>query len=115
MQKIIKARFYKTDEIGTEPVREWLLGLTPDERRAIGHDMRLVELGWPIGMPLCRALGEGLFEVRSSLRNRIARILFCVADGEMWLLHGFIKTTQKTPPQDARLARQRMTRLLGGK
>ncbi len=114
MQKVIHARFFRTSATGPEPVREWLLDLTPEERRTVGHDILLVEIGWPIGMPVCRPLGEGLFEVRSRLENRIARVLFCVADGEMWLLHGFIKTTQKTPTQDMRLARQRMRELLGG-
>ena len=47
-------------------------------------------------MPLCRNLGEGLWEVRSSLPSRrIARVLFCLVKGEMVLLHGFIKKTQK--------------------
>ncbi len=114
MQKILQARFFRSSAAGPEPVREWLLELTPEERREVGHDIRLVEMGWPIGMPTCRPLGEGLFEVRSRLGNRIARVLFCIAHGEMWLLHGFVKTTQKTPVQDMRLARQRMRELLGG-
>ena len=97
MQKVINARFFRISAAGPEPVREWLLDLTSEERRTVGHDIRLVEIGWPIGMPVCRPLGEGIFEVRSRLENRIARVLFCVADGEMWLLHGFIKTTQKRP------------------
>ncbi len=78
------------------------------------YDIHLVELGWPVGMPVCRPLGDGLFEVRSQLDNRIARVIFCVADGDMWLLHGFIKTTQKIPVQDMRIARQRKSELLGG-
>jgi phage-related protein len=68
-----------------------------------------VEFGWPLGMPYCRPLGHGLWEVRSDLtRGRIARVIFCIVDGEMILLHGFEKKTQKTPPQDIALALRRM-------
>jgi phage-related protein len=49
-------------------------------------------------MPLCRALRDGLWEVRSDLTsNRIARVLFSVQQGELLVLHGFIKKSQKTP------------------
>jgi phage-related protein len=66
-----------------------------------------VEFGWPIGMPVCRALGDGICEVRTSLvQNRIARVLFYIdKKGRMVLLHGFIKKTQKTPDEDLELAR----------
>jgi phage-related protein len=59
-------------------------------------------------MPLCRALGEGPWEVRSSLpSNRIARVLFSVHQGRILALHGFIKKTRKTPDEDLALARRR--------
>jgi phage-related protein len=65
----------------------------------------------PIGArwtPLCRALGEGLWEVRSDVtQGRIARVLFCIHEGRMVLLHGFIKKTQKTPAGDLNLALKR--------
>lgn len=80
-------------------------------RRSIGEDIRTVEKGWPIGMPVCRSLGNSLFEVRTNLKNTIARIIFCIGNGEMWLLHGFIKKTPQTPPQDLDLARQRKKEL----
>ncbi|MFO1083222.1 MAG: type II toxin-antitoxin system RelE/ParE family toxin [Reyranellaceae bacterium] len=67
-----------------------------------------VQYRWPIGMPLCRSLGEGLWEVRSDLpRNRIARVLFAVMDDRIVAHHGFIKKTQKTPADDLALARRR--------
>ena len=71
-------------------------------------DLMQVQFGWPVGMPLCRAIGDGLWEVRTSLANgRIGRVIFCFADGELIALHGFIKKTQKTPPQDIETAKKR--------
>ena len=103
------ASFYRSDS-GREPVREWLKGLEPEDRKAIGEDIKDVEFAWPIGMPLVRSLGRELWEVRSSLpRGRIARILFCVDQGRMVLLHGFIKKSQKTSPHDIDLALKRRT------
>jgi phage-related protein len=78
------------------PVREWILSLSKEDRREIGGDIQKVEFGWPIGMPYCRSLGHSLWEVRTDLTgSRIARIIFCLSEGEMVLLHGFIKKTQK--------------------
>src|SRR5271157_1906515 len=86
---------------GAEPVRDWLRGLSAEDRQVLGRDLRLVEMGWPVRMPLCRPLGGGLWEVRSSLAsNRIARVIFCAAHGHMILLHGFIKKTQQTPQSE---------------
>ena len=80
-----------------------------DDRRTIGEDIKDVEFAWPIGMPLVRSLGGGIWEVRSSLpRGRIARVLFCVERECMVLLHGFMKKTQKTPARDIDLAIERM-------
>ncbi|MEL6263374.1 MAG: type II toxin-antitoxin system RelE/ParE family toxin [Cyanobacteria bacterium J06626_6] len=78
------------------------------DRKTIGVDIKTVEFGWPVGMPTCRPMGKGLYEVRSSLSgNRIARVLFCIYDGQMILLHGFIKKSKKTPKQDLDLALDR--------
>lgn len=105
--KVLQARFYRTAG-GAEPVRDWLKGMDEDDRRQIGIDIRKVEFGWPIGMPTCRALGRGLWEVRSDLSGkRIARVIFAIADGEMALLHGFIKKTQKTPADELELSLKR--------
>ena len=106
--KRLPAKFYATAS-GREPVREWLRDLAPMARRAIGLDVMRVEYGWPVGMPLCRSLGRGLWEVRSNLPDgRIARVIFCEQAGAMVLLHGFIKKTQKTPPQEIEMAWKRM-------
>lgn len=99
--------FFRTDN-GTEPVRDWLLGLSEGDRHTVGLDLMRVQFGWPVGMPLCRTLGKGLWEVRSNISDgRIARVLFCFAEGELIALHGFIKKTQKTPEQDIKLALKR--------
>lgn len=110
-QKRITARFYRLPS-GTEPVREWLLSLSREDRLVIGTDIKTVEFGWPVGFPVCRSLGDGLWEVRSSLTNRIARVLFYIQGDTMWLLHGFVKKQQKTPPQDLALARKRMREVI---
>jgi phage-related protein len=96
---------------GKEPVREWLLELTREERKVIGEDLKTVQFGWPLGMPVVRPLGDGLFEVRSNLDDRIARVIFVAADGLMVLLHAFLKKTQKTPPDELELARKRLAQL----
>src|SRR5581483_7074671 len=86
----------------------WLQGLLAENRKRIGEDIKTVEFGWPIGMPVCRPLGDGIYEVRTSLgQNRIARVLFYIdRRGRMVLLHGFIKKTQKTPREDLDLAKK---------
>lgn len=105
--KKIPAVFYRSAG-GAEPVRDWLKELDQVDRRIVGHDVGKAEFGWPVGMPLCRALGGGLWEVRSNLpHGRIARVIFCVSQSRMVLLHGFEKKTQKTPPADLDLARKR--------
>ena len=110
-EKILPACFYQT-EANNEPVRDWLKDLNKDDRIAIGSDIKTVEFGWPIGMPTCRPLGKGLYEVRSNLpSNRIARTIFCIYLGQMVILHGFIKKTQKTPKQDLDLALERKSKL----
>lgn len=105
--KRLPASFYAT-ATGHEPVREWLKTLDPADRKTIGEDIKDVEFSWPIGMPLCRALGKGLWEVRSDLPGgRIARVLFCAHEGHMVLLHGFMKKTQKTSAAAIELASKR--------
>lgn len=109
----IPVRFYRT-AAGREPVLDWLRKLEKEDRHMIGLDLMRVQFGWPIGMPLVRNLGEGLWEVRSDLRgDRIARLLFCFDKGMLVVLHGFIKKTQKTRPNDLDLARRRMKEVTG--
>ncbi len=88
-------------------MREWLKSLSREDRKRIGEDIKTVEFGWPVGMPVCRPIGNAIYEVRTSLaQNRIARVFFYIdKKGRMVLLHGFIKKTQKTPREDLELAR----------
>jgi phage-related protein len=102
--------FFKT-ETGTEPVRDWLLTLTKEERKNIGDDILKVQYCWPIGKPLVDGIGNGLWEVRCRLDDRIARILFYAEGRQMILLHGFIKKTQKLPKQELDLAIKRKKQL----
>ena len=100
--------FYRT-AAGAEPVREWLRGLDADDRNAIGQDLMRVQFRWPVGMPLCRPLGAGLWEIRTTLsKNRIARVLFFADGDRIGVLHGFIKKTRKTPIDAIALAVTRM-------
>ena len=109
----IPVRFYWASS-GTEPVLEWLRALPREDRRAIGIDLMRVQVGWPIGMPLVRSLGDGLWEVRTTLPSlRIARLLLCFHEGAIIVLHGFLKKTQKTPPDDLELARRRKREVAG--
>lgn len=106
--KKLPAAFYATAS-GNEPVREWLKDLDVEDRRTVGQDIATAEFGWPVGMPLSRSLGKGLFEIRSNISDRrIARVIFAVVDRQMVLLHGFVKKTKKTPKPDLALAAKRL-------
>jgi phage-related protein len=98
--------FYRT-LAGGGVVLDWPKGLPDGDRAIIGQDLMRVQFRWPVGMPLCRPLGDGLWEVRSDCPGRIARLLFSLVDGKIVVLHGFIKKTQKTPDDDMKLARRR--------
>jgi phage-related protein len=107
----LRVLFYRTSS-GKEPVREWLKALPIEDRKTIGDDLKTVQFGWPLGMPLIRKLEANLWEVRSRLHQRIARVIFTVEGNTMVLLHGFIKKSNKTPTADLELARQRLKELL---
>ncbi|MGB6690143.1 MAG: type II toxin-antitoxin system RelE/ParE family toxin [Terracidiphilus sp.] len=103
--------FYRSS-IGTEPVREWLKGLPEVERHAIGADLLRAQWRWPIGMPLCRAMGDGIWELRTDLpTRRTARVLISLYREHLVALHGFVKKTRTTPDEDLALARKRRKEL----
>jgi len=104
----LPVKFYAT-ELGNEPVREWLKSLPENERKIIGEDIRTVQYGFPMGMPLVKQIDKGLYEIRSSLPDKIARVIFTIRDGEViLLLHGFIKKSQKIEKKDLELAKKRL-------
>src|SRR2546425_8631463 len=105
-ERPLRVVFFRT-EAGNEPVRDWLKSLPKEESKAIGADILTVQYAWPVGKPLVDNLGNGIWEVRSRLGNRIGRTLFIEVDQEIVLLHGFIKKTQKTPQEDLELVKKR--------
>ena len=103
--------FYRT-LAGSEPAREWLKGLDEAERQAIGKDLLRAQWRWPVGMPLCRPMGNGLWEIRTDLpTKRTARVLLCLYREHLVALHGFIKKTPTTPESDLATARKRQKEL----
>ena len=104
----LEVNFYSTNS-GNEPVREWLKSLPREDMKTIGFDIKTVQYGYPLGMPLTRVLHGtgGLEEVRSNISNGIARVIFYVEDNTMILLHGFIKKSQETPKKELDVAIKR--------
>ncbi len=109
-EPILSVVFYRTDA-GSEPVRDWLRELTVEDRKAIGTDIKAVQYGWPLGMPLVRKMEPRLWEVRCDIADGIARVLFTVKGGQMVLLHGFVKKAQKTPDNELKTATNRLKKL----
>jgi phage-related protein len=104
---VLTVRFFRT-ATDNEPVRDWLRELGPQDRKTIGEDVKTVQIGWPLGMPLVRKMTKDMWEIRIHLHRRIARILFTVVGDNMVLLHGFIKKSQDTPQGDLDLAKERL-------
>jgi len=103
----LEAIFFRTDR-GNEPVREWLKNLAKADKKSVGEDIKTVQFGWPLGMPLVDSLGQGLWEIRIKLqRGRIARVIFFIDDNSIILVNGFIKKTQKTPKAELDLSKRR--------
>ncbi|MBU3628003.1 type II toxin-antitoxin system RelE/ParE family toxin [Polynucleobacter sp. AP-Reno-20A-A9] len=107
---ILEVRFFKT-ETNNEPVRNWLQLQTVKDKKRIGEDIKTVQFGWPLGMPLVRHIDGEIWEIRCRLSGGIARVLFVLENNIMILIHGFIKKQQKTPKQDLDLAKTRVKQL----
>ena len=106
--KPVPAAFWRSGS-GWEPVREWLRSLSQRDRQTIGDDLRKVQFGWPIGMPLVRKLADHLWELRTSLSGkREARLLFTAGETHIVILHGFMKKSQKTPVHELDVALRRL-------
>ena len=110
MDRPIPVFFFQLDS-GREPVREWLKSLSRDDRKTIGEDIKTLQFGWPIGMPLAKKMGNDLWELRSTLSSGIARTFFTIFQRKIVLLHGFVKKSQKTPANELATARRRLTKL----
>lgn len=106
----LNVRFFRTAS-GNEPVREWLCEQDKKVRRLVGTDIKTVQLGWPIGMPVVRKLEDGLWEVRTDIPDGIARTIFTLAGSDMVLLHVFIKKSQKMPAVELATAKKRKAAL----
>ena len=108
--KPLAVYFYQTSS-GNEPVRVWLKELPREDMRFIGYDIKTVQFGYPIGMPLTRLLhckdGITLEEIRCNISNGIARVIFYVESNKIVLLHGFIKKSQETPQKELDVAIKR--------
>jgi phage-related protein len=111
--KSLTVSFFKTPT-GNEPVRDWLKRRLPEEKKAIGEDIKAVEFSWPVGYPQVTKLDKDLWEVRTNLRNGICRVFFTIWKRYMVLLHSIIKKSQKTPIQDLELAKKRRDTVLAG-
>lgn len=111
--KTLTVFFYKSSS-GEEPVRLFLKELSENDRKTVGEDLKTVERGWPLGMPLVRKMEPGIWEVRSLLSDgRALRILFTITDSRMVLLHIFVKKSAKTPERELKTARERVKQILG--
>jgi phage-related protein len=108
MSQPLQVVFFRLDS-GREPVRAWLKNLDRPSRRSIGADLKTLQLGWPVGMPLARKMAEGLWELRSRLPSGIARTFFTVQGARIVLLHGFVKKARKTPARELTIAKRRLT------
>lgn len=110
--KPIPLVFWKS-AAGHEPVRDWLNELPREDQRIVGRDIAKIQFGWPIGLPVCRPLGKGLWEVRSSLPSRReARVPVGFHDGILIALTAFIKKTQATSAGELALAQQRLKEVM---
>jgi len=105
-----KISYYSEDV--TNRIMDWPKGIKAKYLRTIN----LIEKhGAQLGPPLTDYLGDGLFEIRVKAKEGIARAFFCyVMDKEIIIVHAIIKKTQKTPPKELKLAKQRMKEVKNG-
>jgi len=102
-------RFFRSEQ-GNEPVRDWLKVLSVEAKKEIGADIERVQWQWPVSKPLVDGLGGGLYEIRTKVDRVQYRVLFCVAEGSMVLLHGFVKKA-RTEPDEIALGRKRQKQI----
>ena len=108
--RLIPVQFFRLDS-GREPVREWMKGMQSKHRETIGEDIKTLQFGWPVGMPLARKMEDGLWELRSNIPAGVARTFFKIFDNKIVLLHGFVKKSKKTPTKELAIAKRRLGKL----
>ena len=108
--RLIPVVFFRLDS-GREPAREWLRVLPKQQRKPIGEDIKTLQFGWPVGMPLARKMADDLWELRSHMPAGIARTFFTVYRNQIVLMHGFVKKSQKTPTNELAIAKRRLNKL----
>ena len=106
-KKPLQAIFFET-ESGNQPVRDFLLGRTREDKKEIGSDIFTVQKRFPLGLPLVEKLDADLWEVRSHISDGICRIFFTVYNETIVLLHGFVKKSQKIPSREIKKAKERL-------
>jgi phage-related protein len=106
-EPILKAVFFETAR-GNQPVKEFILGLTKEDKKEVGSDIRTVQRGFPMGLPLVKKIRPNLWEIRSTIKDGICRVFFTINESKMILLHAFVKKTQKSPSKELALAIERM-------
>ena len=106
-KKMFEVVFFETEN-GRQPVREYILDLTKQDKKELGADIRSVQMGFPMGLPLVRKVVSGLWEIRSMLKDGICRVFFTIAEHNIILLHAFTKKTKKIPLNELSIAKERL-------
>lgn len=106
---MMKVRFWRTAN-GNDVVADIIRALPIDDRKIVGRDLMRLQIGYPMGPPLCKPIKQPIWELRSSLPSkREMRLLYRFdADAQqIVVVHAFIKTTRTTPKADINLALKR--------
>jgi len=103
----LKTAFFET-ESGNQPVRDFILECTQEDKKEIGSDIFTVQKRFPLGLPLVEKIDIDLWEIRSHISNGICRIFFTICKETMVLLHGFVKKSQKIPLKEMKTAKERL-------
>ena len=109
-QKDFEVVFFETAS-GKQPVREFIWGLTKEDKKEVGADIRTVQAGFPMGLPLVKKIDSGVWEIRSTIRDGICRVFFTVTGEKIVLLHAYLKKTQKIPPKELDIVKERLKEL----
>lgn len=101
--------FYKNAE-GEKPAGQFIRGIEDLKLRAkVIRSVKLLEtFGRDLTKPDAAPLSDGIYELRTIQGNNIARCLYFFFDGDKAIVtNGFIKKTQKTPPEEIEIAKER--------